>query len=111
MKKRTTAKIVTAMTALGTLACALLGDGQSEDLFEWADVLLSFVVSASTGIAAFIATRNKKASAGIGGPYRYKEYSNPEAAGSRGWFEDQAGNAFAFVGLDRKIAFMSELDS
>jgi hypothetical protein len=40
----------------------------------------------------------------------FKEYRNPEATGWLGWFEDNDGNATAFVGLDKHVVFMSDLD-
>ena len=40
----------------------------------------------------------------------FKMYSNPESTGWLGWFEDNNGKAVAFVGLDRKVKFMFELD-
>ncbi len=39
----------------------------------------------------------------------FKMYSNPKATGWLGWFENAEGTATAFVGLDRKVIFMSEL--
>ena len=36
-------------------------------------------------------------------------YSNPAATGWLGWFEDSNGKTTAFVGLDRRVVFMSEL--
>jgi len=39
----------------------------------------------------------------------FRFYSNPEATGWLGWFEDAKGNATAYVGLDRKVVFASEL--
>jgi hypothetical protein len=40
----------------------------------------------------------------------FKEYSNPEATGWLGWFEDSDGNTTAFVGLDKYVVFMSDLN-
>ena len=40
----------------------------------------------------------------------FKMYSNPAAAKWLGWFEDAEGNCTAFVGLDRKVVFMNELE-
>ena len=37
-------------------------------------------------------------------------YRHPEATGWLGWFEDGNGNATAFVGIDRKVVFMYELN-
>lgn len=39
----------------------------------------------------------------------FRKYSNPEAVGWLGWFEDGDGKATAFVGLDRHVVFASEL--
>ncbi len=40
----------------------------------------------------------------------FKMYSNPKATGWLGWFEDGGGNCTAFVGLDRKVVFMGDLE-
>ena len=40
----------------------------------------------------------------------FKRYKNPESVGWLGWFEDAEGKATAFVGLDRRVIFMHELD-
>ena len=40
----------------------------------------------------------------------FHKYSNPEATGWLGWFEDADGVATAYVGLDRKVLFVWELD-
>jgi len=39
----------------------------------------------------------------------FRLYKNPKAAGWLGWFEDANGKTEAFVGLDRKVVFMSDL--
>lgn len=39
----------------------------------------------------------------------FKMYSNPQATGWLGWFEDAKGKATAYVGLDRKVLFVHEL--
>jgi len=39
----------------------------------------------------------------------FKMYANPEATECLGWFEDEAGNATAYVGLDRRVVFAFEL--
>lgn len=39
----------------------------------------------------------------------FKMYSNPEATGWLGWFEDSDGNCTAFVDLSRKVHLMSTL--
>ena len=39
----------------------------------------------------------------------FRMYSNPAATGWLGWFEDGNGTVTAFVGLDRKVLFMSEI--
>ena len=39
----------------------------------------------------------------------FRMYANPRATGWLGWFEDAAGQATAFVGLDRQVVFMFEL--
>ena len=40
----------------------------------------------------------------------FHRYQNPEATGWLGWFEDADANATAFVGLDRRVVFMDDLD-
>ena len=40
----------------------------------------------------------------------FQMYSNPSATGWLGWFENADGNATAFVGLDRRVVFMWELE-
>ena len=40
----------------------------------------------------------------------FRMYSNPEATGWLGWFEDADGKATAYVALDRKVVFVTELD-
>ena len=37
-------------------------------------------------------------------------YSNPEATGWLGWFEDASGKATAYVRLNRKVVFTHELN-
>lgn len=39
----------------------------------------------------------------------FNKYSNPQATGWLGWFEDNDGNATAFVSLDRRVVFMDDL--
>ena len=39
----------------------------------------------------------------------FLRYRIPDAVGWLGWFEDADGNTTAFVGLDRKVLFVSEL--
>lgn len=36
-------------------------------------------------------------------------YRHPERVGWLGWFDDADGNVTAFVGLDRKVVFMHEI--
>lgn len=40
----------------------------------------------------------------------FRMYHNPKATGWLGWFEDANGQCTAFVGLDRRIIFMHELE-
>ena len=40
----------------------------------------------------------------------FKMYSNPGSVGWLGWFEGADGKATAYVGLDRKVIFVHELD-
>ncbi len=37
-------------------------------------------------------------------------YRNPKATGWLGWFEDANGKATAYVALDRKVLFVTELE-
>lgn len=39
----------------------------------------------------------------------FRLYSNPQATGWLGWFEDADGTATAYVGLDRKVVFAAWL--
>jgi hypothetical protein len=39
----------------------------------------------------------------------FKMYSNPEGVGWLGWFENEKGEATAYVNLDRTVLFAWEL--
>lgn len=39
----------------------------------------------------------------------FVRYTYPDDVGWLGWFEDANGDVTAFVGLDRKVLFVSEI--
>jgi len=39
----------------------------------------------------------------------FKRYSCPDDVGWLGWFEDQDGIVTAFVGLDKRVFFVSDI--
>lgn len=39
----------------------------------------------------------------------FHRYKIPDAVGWLGWFEDESGNATAFVGLDRRVVLVQDL--
>ena len=40
----------------------------------------------------------------------FRRYSIPDDVGWLGWFEDANGNTTAFVGLDRRVLFIHEVN-
>lgn len=40
----------------------------------------------------------------------FNRYSQPDAVGWLGWISDADGRAMAFVGLDRKVVFTTEIE-